>query len=76
VDQYFWQYAINNDDGEDKDSITGSSRPQPNRTSGSPPAASADKVANTPANKKRKLNKDEVVVPDDNNTGRLYPHLC
>jgi hypothetical protein len=45
--------------------------------SGSPPAASADKVANTPANKKRKLNKDKVVSlanvsPDDDNVSRLY----
>ena len=55
VDQYLWQYTINNDDGdEDKDIGTASSRPQPDCTSGSPPAASADEVANTPpANKKR-----------------------
>jgi hypothetical protein len=72
VDQYLWQYAINNDDGEDKDSGTAAPHPQPDRTLGSPPAASADKVANTPANKKRKLNKDKfVVVPDDDNVSRL-----
>jgi hypothetical protein len=77
VDQYLWQYAINNDDGEHKDSGTASSRPQPDCMPGSPLAASADEVANTPANKKRKLNEDEVVdVPDDDNVSRLYPHLC
>jgi len=81
VDQYLWQYTIDNDDGdEDKDISTASSRPQPDCTSGSPPAASADEVANTPpANKKRKLN--EVLsltdaMPDDNDVRQLYPHLC
>ncbi len=77
VDQYLWQYAINNDDGEHRDSGTASSCPQPDCTSGSPPAASADEVANTLANKKHKLNEDKVVdVPDDDNVSRLYPHLC
>ncbi len=34
-------------------------------------------MANTPANKKRKLNEDKVVdVPDDDNVSRSYPHLC
>ncbi len=34
-------------------------------------------MANTPAYKKRKLNKDKfVVVPDDDDVSRLYPHLC
>ena len=81
VDQYLWQYTIDNDDGdENKDIGTASSRPQPDCTSGSPPAASADEVANTPpANKKRKLN--EVLsltdaMPDDNDVRQLYPHLC
>jgi hypothetical protein len=81
VDQYLWQYTIDNDDGdEDKDIGTASSRPQPDCTSGSPPAASADEVANTPpANKKRKLN--EVLsltdaMPDDNDVRQLYSHLC
>jgi hypothetical protein len=70
-----------NDDGdEDKDIGTALSRPQPDCTSGPPPAASADEVANTPpANKKRKLN--EVLsltdaMPDDNDVRQLYPHLC
>jgi len=82
VDQYLWQYTIDNDDGdEDKDIGTASSRPQPDCTSGSPPAASADKVANTPpANKKRKLNEvlslTDAMVPDDNDVRQLYPHLC
>ena len=80
MDQYLWQYAINNDDGEHKDSGTASSRPQPDCTSGSPPAASADEVANTPpANKKRKLNEVLLLtdaMPDDNDVRQLYPHLC
>ncbi len=34
-------------------------------------------MANTLANKKRKLNKEKfVVVPDDDDVSRLYPHLC
>ena len=81
MDQYLWQYTIDNDDGdEDKDIGTASSRPQPDCISGSPPAASADEVANTlPANKKRTLN--EVLsltdaMPDDNDVRQLYPHLC
>jgi hypothetical protein len=80
VDQYLWQYTIDNDDGdEDKDIGTASSRPQPDCTSGSPPPASADKVANTPANKKHKLNKVLSLtdaMPDDNDVRQLYPHLC
>ena len=72
VDQYLWKYTIDNDDGdEDKDIGTALSRPQLDCTSGSPPAASADEVANTPpANKKRKLNEvlslTDAMVPDDN----------
>ncbi len=56
------------------------SPPQPDCRLGSPPAASADEVANTPpANKKRKLN--EVLsltdaMPYDNDVRQLYPHLC
>ncbi len=77
VDQYLWQYAMDIDDGEDKDSNTALSRPQPDCMAGSPPAASADKVANTPANKKRKLNENKfVVVPDDEDVSWLYSHLC
>ena len=80
VDQYLWQYTIDNDDGdEDKDIGTASSCPQPDCTSGSPPAASADEVANTPpANKKRKLNgvlSLTDAMPDDNDVRQLYPHF-
>ncbi len=79
MDKYLWQYAIDNDDGEDEDRGNAPSRPHPDRTSGSPAAASADKVAKTPpANKKHKLNEDDIVdVPDDDDVSRLvYPHLC
>jgi hypothetical protein len=79
VDQYLWQYAIDNN-GEDEGSDTASSHPQQNPTLGSPPAASAE-VANTPttaANKKRKLNDAVSLtdVTDDNEVRQLYPHLC
>jgi hypothetical protein len=79
VDQYLWQYAIN-DDEEDEGSDEAKSHPQQNPPLESPPAASAE-VANSPtssAKKKRKLNDAVLLtnVPYDNEVRRLYPHLC
>ena len=79
VDQYLWQYAIDNNE-EDEGSDIAKSHPQQIPTLGSQPAASAE-VANTPttaANKKRKLNDAVLLtdVPDDNEVRRLYPYLC
>ncbi len=78
VDQYLWQYAINND--EDEGSGIAKSHSQQNPPLGSPPVASAE-VANTPttaANKKCKMNDSALLtdVPDNDEVRRLYPHLC
>jgi hypothetical protein len=79
VDQYLWQFAIDNEE-EDEGSDIAKSHPQQNPTLGSAPAASAE-VANTPttaANKKRRMNDAVLLndVPDDEEVRRLYPHLC
>jgi hypothetical protein len=79
VDQYLWQYAIDNNE-EDEGSDIAKSHPQQNPTLGSTPAASAE-VVNTPtteANKKHRLNDAVLLtdVPDDKEVRRLNPCLC
>ena len=74
VDQYLWEYSIENDDVDEKDS--GSDINSPLLCPPPPEASTADKVVNTtPAKKKQKLNKVKVGALDGDDISRLFPNF-